>query len=57
MVCLGFKPRAAGWKAQTDPLSYGGTPKGKNLNPTKEELLSKELLNLISRNNFLNLKS
>ena len=26
MVCLGFKPRAAGWKAQTNPLSYGGTP-------------------------------
>ena len=26
MVCLGFKPRAAGWKVQTDPLSYGGTP-------------------------------
>ena len=29
MVCLGFEPRAAGWKAQTDPLSYGGTPKAK----------------------------
>ena len=28
MVCLGFKPGAAGWKAQTDPLSYGGTPSG-----------------------------
>ena len=26
MVCLGFEPGAAGWKAQTDPLSYGGTP-------------------------------
>ena len=26
MVCLGFEPRAAGWKAQTNPLSYGGTP-------------------------------
>ena len=26
MVCLGFEPRAAGWKAQSDPLSYGGTP-------------------------------
>ena len=26
MVCLGFKPRAAGWKAWTNPLSYGGTP-------------------------------
>ena len=25
MVCLGFEPGAAGWKAQTDPLSYGGT--------------------------------
>ena len=27
MVCLGLEPRAAGWKAQTNPLSYGGTPK------------------------------
>ena len=27
MVCLGFEPGAAEWKAQTDPLSYGGTPK------------------------------
>ena len=26
MVCLGFEPRVAGWKAQTNPLSYGGTP-------------------------------
>ena len=26
MVCLGFEPRAAGWKAQTNPLSYGGNP-------------------------------
>ena len=26
MVCLGFEPRAAGWKAQTNPLSYGGIP-------------------------------
>ena len=25
MVCLGVKPRAAGWKAQTNPMSYGGT--------------------------------
>ena len=23
MVCLGLEPRAAGWKAQTIPLSYG----------------------------------
>ena len=26
MVCLGFKPGVAGWKAQTNPLSYGGIP-------------------------------
>ena len=25
MVCLGFEPGAAGWKAQTNPLSYGST--------------------------------
>ena len=23
MVCLGFKPGTAGWKAQMNPLSYG----------------------------------
>ena len=27
MVCLGLEPGAAGWKTQTNPLSYGGTPK------------------------------
>ena len=26
MVCLGLEPMAAGWKLQTNPLSYGGTP-------------------------------
>ena len=26
MVCLGLEPGAVGWKAQTNPLSYGGTP-------------------------------
>ena len=26
MVYLGLKPGAAGWKVQTNPLSYGGTP-------------------------------
>ena len=25
MVCLGLEPGAAGWKVQTNPLSYGGT--------------------------------
>ena len=30
MVCLGFEPGAVGWKAQTNPLSYSGTP-GANL--------------------------
>ena len=25
MVCLGLKPRAEGWKAQMNALSYGGT--------------------------------
>ena len=26
MVCSELEPRAAGWKAQTNPLSYGDTP-------------------------------
>ena len=25
MVCLGLDPWEAGWKALTNPLSYGGT--------------------------------
>ena len=25
MVCLGLEPGAVEWKAQTNPLSYGGT--------------------------------
>ena len=27
MVCLGIEPGVAGQKAQTNPLSYGGTPR------------------------------
>ena len=26
MMWLGFEPGVAGWKAQANPLSYGGTP-------------------------------
>ena len=26
MVCLGFEPRAAAWKVQTNPLSCGSNP-------------------------------
>ena len=26
MVCSELEPGAAGWKAQTNPLSYGGNP-------------------------------
>ena len=26
MECLGVEPGVAWWKAQTNPLSYGGTP-------------------------------
>ena len=26
VVCMGFEPGAAGWKAKTNQLSYGGTP-------------------------------
>ena len=30
-MCLGVEPGAALWKAQTNPLSYGGTPTVANL--------------------------
>ena len=26
MACLGLESKVAEWKAQTNPLSYGGTP-------------------------------
>ena len=32
MACLGLEPGAAGWYAQTNPLSYGGTLKIQGLN-------------------------
>ena len=31
MVCLRLEPKAARWKAQTNTLSYGGTPIFKNI--------------------------
>ena len=31
MVCLGYKLEAAGWKAQTNTLSYGASPNIFNL--------------------------
>ena len=34
MVCLGLEPRAVGWKAQTNPLSYVGTLAGLKFNKT-----------------------
>ena len=34
MVCLGLEPGVAGWKVQTNPLSYGGTPRLKFLDIT-----------------------
>ena len=30
-MCSGFEPRAPGWKAQTNPLSYCGAPRKKFL--------------------------
>ena len=35
MVCLGLEHGAAGWKAQTNPLSHGGTPCRLFLNQVK----------------------
>ena len=41
MVCLGLEPGAAGWKAQTNPLCYGGTL----VNPIK----ALSIVNYVSR--------
>ena len=40
MVCLGLEPGAGGWKVQTNPLSYYGTP----IRPSS----SHALMNLLS---------
>ena len=40
MVCLGLEPGAAGWKAQTNPLSYGGTPKYLSLGNSSKNILT-----------------
>ena len=41
MECLGLEPGAAGWKAQTNPLSYSGTPYlGLNLDLQTSEVAS-----------------
>ena len=34
MVCLRLEPGAAEWKAQTNPLCYGGTPHPNRLSLT-----------------------
>ena len=41
MVCLGFEPGAAGWKARANPLSYGSTPNSASFG--KQNLLGKFL--------------
>ena len=41
MVCLGGEPGIAGWKAQTNLLSYGGT--------FTQYLLQQKLFNFISQ--------
>ena len=38
MVCLVLEPWAAGWKGQTKPRSYGGTPLGFFLKYLNERL-------------------
>ena len=42
MVCLGFKPRAAEWKAQTNPLSYGVIPRQHFLRHSIETKMKRE---------------
>ena len=46
MVCLGFEPGAAGWKARTNPLSYGGTPRIRCLLKKKRSTFSWDLNSL-----------
>ena len=38
MVCCGLETMAAGWKAQTNPLSYGCTPNYCCMRPKAKDL-------------------
>ena len=42
MACFGVEPGAAGWKGQTNPLSYGGTPMSKDIYFEKDLFVSQE---------------
>ena len=48
MVCLGLETGVAVWKAQMDPLSYGGTPKFLNCSifPVKQMISFKNVLTI-----------
>ena len=51
MVCMGVDPGVAGWKAHTNPLSYGGTLTGRFYRITRKtknfEITSKFLNNVL----------
>ena len=47
MGCLGLEPGAAEWKAQMNPLSYGGTPFFSILNLCSEHSQSRSLETLV----------
>ena len=44
MVCLGFEPGVAGWKVQTNPLSYCSTPMLKFFKFSIEDLVKTPFL-------------
>ena len=61
MVCLGLEPGVAGWKAQTNPLSYSGTPYHPNLKVLKIEFYDRGMIltparltvfTIIDKNNY-----
>ena len=52
MMCLGFEPGAAGWKAQTNPLSYGGTPTNNLIGRPMVEFLANKLQNNSYKKNW-----
>ena len=55
MVCLGVEPGVAGWKAQTNPLSYGGTPFSCHFTISKNLSKSNCLFGRIKSNLFFHL--
>ena len=47
MLCSGVESGAAGWKAQPNPLSYGGTPTPRTVKIQNREQFNRQFLHFL----------